>query len=346
MPIIRKSILIIILFSKLCALSQGNERGALILVTDQTVKVNEDQELYYAFNDGDEIVFDLEVVKGKFVREVEILEYPGTIKFSDYKTVKIESKHIKVDRKAIYIFRIKGGGIGERICKLRIYRIPKSPEFADFNSSVEWQTQFDTLYQTKYRKELVKVDTQVVSVIDRVERVHSQTNENGNVSEFLVTLPQNQASELETYQVIAWSYFVGVGNEGHQAFELEKKKYISELGIEVASLFANPLVGIALGTYTAFSNPPEGDNVRFWLAYRLPSSTEVLFHASGNSVIASGRVTGITQGSFNVILQNDNLMNGINVEVKILAIVVSEQYSYQPYQVMQVKQSRFPLIVE
>jgi hypothetical protein len=47
---------------------------------------------------------------------------------------------------------------------------------------------------------------------------------------------------------------------------------------------------------------------------------------SGNSVGASGRVTQYTQGEYTIKLENDNYVEGINVDVKVIAVTVTQKY--------------------
>jgi len=49
---------------------------------------------YYAFAEGDQLVFNFEEVNGKEVRKLGIFEMPCPSKFIDYKTTKIENKAI------------------------------------------------------------------------------------------------------------------------------------------------------------------------------------------------------------------------------------------------------------
>ena len=55
----------------------------------------------------------------------------------------------------------------------------------------------------------------------------------------------------------------------------------------------------------------------------------------GNSVAATGRVTEYTQGGYSLRLENDNLMDGINVDVKVIAIVVNKTYQDENYTVQE-----------
>ena len=71
-----QKIIIIILtihFSQAC-FSQPSS----VLITEQTIKVGKNKEFFYGLSEGDELVFDLKVIKGKNLKEVEIIEYPNS----------------------------------------------------------------------------------------------------------------------------------------------------------------------------------------------------------------------------------------------------------------------------
>lgn len=311
-----------------------------ITVSEQTIKVNGDNEFYFGFSKGDQIIFELEVIKGKNVKEVEILEYPNTSKFFEYKATKISGKKLKVNKTAIYKFRLKGGGIGTKICRAKILRVPASKETVDFNTSVKWKTRKDSTYETRYRKVLTKVDTQAIQVIDRVERVHSTTNlSNSNRSQFNVQLPSNERSQLRTSEIIGWAYWFGVGDEGLAQYEEEKKKYLKEQSASIGAMI-DPIAGLALGAYAMLAKPPTGDNVHYWITTYINEQAYSI--ASGNSVTASGRVTDITQGGFTVTFDNDNTLNGINVSVKITAIKVTKTYKNESYRQLLVTETEYP----
>ncbi len=312
-----------------------------IVVSEQTIKVGNNEEFYFGFAEGDEIVFDLQVVKGRNLKEVEIIEYPSTSKFFEFKTDKISEKRIKVNKDAIYKFRLKGGGLGTKICRAKILRIPGSEESASFDTSVKWKVRYDSTYTTKYEKILVQTDTSIVTVADRVERVHSKTNlDNPNVTQFNVNLPENKRLELETSEVIAWAYWLGVGSEGQEAYEQEKKNFLMKNTSSLSAI--DPVAGLALGVYTILAKPPKGENIQYWFTTYYNGAPSNLTH--GNSVIANGRITKMTQGGFTVTLQNDNIMNGVNVSVKIAAIMINKKYEKRPYQKLTVQEYQYPVL--
>jgi len=61
--------------------------------------ISEEKEFYFGFAEGDQIVLNVEVVKGKSIGEVEVAEYPSFTKFSDYETSGIVDKKIQVSKR-------------------------------------------------------------------------------------------------------------------------------------------------------------------------------------------------------------------------------------------------------
>ena len=94
-----------------------------------------------------------------------------------------------------------------RVCKVKISRIPKSKELSFFNTGVKWVEKLDTTYdiktetvitgyntynKQKSRRVLSSIDTSVVPVVERTERVRSTSSLNGtNVSWINFKLPDN-----------------------------------------------------------------------------------------------------------------------------------------------------------
>jgi hypothetical protein len=97
-------------------------------VAESTLKVGGlgDEVFYYGFAEGDQLIFNFEELKGKELKELEIIELPSSSKFMDYKTKKIQNKIINVNRTGIYKFRFANSAISGRICKFKIQRIPAS----------------------------------------------------------------------------------------------------------------------------------------------------------------------------------------------------------------------------
>jgi len=205
-------------------------------VSELTIKVGgmKTVELYYGFAEGDQIVFNFEEVKGKTMKEIEIIELPSNSKFMDYKSSSISDKKIKVNKKSVYKFVFKNSTMSGRICKVKIQRIPKNKDLISFNTDWEWKTLYDTTYvpytedsivgyDTTYvpytKKELVRIDT-IYDEIQSSENkiwVYSGGNlkacfgKSASCTKQMIPLKYNPNTEV----LLIW---VGVGQETRNAY--------------------------------------------------------------------------------------------------------------------------------
>ena len=154
--------------------------------------ISEEKEFYFGFAEGDQIVLNVEVLKGKSIGEVEIAEYPNFTKFTDYETSGITNKKLPVSKDGIYKFRIKNKGLVGKICKIHIQRIPLNEQTKNFNSEVYWRTLYDTTYYSKNETYLIRRDTSIVNVMDQTAKVHSGGNVNGNKTTLNLTYRQTR----------------------------------------------------------------------------------------------------------------------------------------------------------
>ena len=204
-----------------------------ILVTETTLTIDFDQtkELFFSFAEGDEIVFDFQLVKGKNLKEIEIIELPNNSVFSEFKAQNISSKRITVRNKGLYKFKFRSSSLGRRVCKIKISRIPANDATKKFNTNWKWKTIRDTIYTpytldsiTGYKKinykekikELVKTENVEELVFNKNQRVHSYYNENVSRSYLKVDLPNNTKTDLKEERIIAWAYWIGVGEEAQE----------------------------------------------------------------------------------------------------------------------------------
>jgi hypothetical protein len=323
-------------------------------VTDQTIKIGglKEEELYFGFAAGDKIVFNFNQVDNKELKEIEIVEYPNNSKFSDYKTKQVENKNITVTKQGVYIFRFKNSALVGRICKIKIQRIPASDETKNFNSTVTWETKqettyntytkdvivgYDTAYTQKTKKVLVKTEQKEELIFDKPQRVHSTSNSNGNKTTLFFTLPQNQVTPYKTTKVISWAYWVGVGEEANQAWK-QNSQTISNVAKGAAAYFATPLGALAVGAVTDLMIPKAGEDVYYAIADQTNkdlflSGYQYKIYDQGKGVAGFRKFTdaGLCQGTYYVLLSNDNIMQGIDASVKVIAIVETTTYEDQQY---------------
>lgn len=330
-------------------------------VAELTIKVgaNSTEELHYGFAENDQILFSFEELEGKELKEVEIVEYPSSSKFMDYETKKVSTKTIVVPAKNVYTFRFKNSNLLKgRICKIKIQRVPISEDLQNFNTNVKWVTEqdttwnsytkdvvvgYDTLYLQRTKKVLSIDEKYEEMVFDKNQRVHSISNEYGNKTSVFFTLPQNSGNLYEYRKVVAWAYWVGVGEESNIAWQQNRSSITSAVS-GAASIALTPLGAIAAGAVTNLILPTIGEDVSYGL---VDDVNRDLFYAGaeyrgydfGKGVAGYKRFTdpNLTQGKFHVILTNDNYVQGIDVNIKVSAIIEHKKYVDEPYTDMQVK---------
>lgn len=303
----------------------SNSQTSPIDVAENTFKVGGlgEEVFYYGFAENDQLIFNFEELDGKELKEVEIIEMPGSSRFMDYKTKRTENKIITIYKTGIYKFRFANSALGGRVCKFRIQRIPNSDNTKNFNTTVYWKTVNDTSYTTTQERYLIKADTSVSHVTEEIAKVHSQGNLNGNKTTFNFTLPEN---------TVAWSYYIGVDQAGQEVYE----KATQQLARHAAPMLARipgygPLAALALEGASYLSQLQSGEDIDFYIV----EGDNVTNFLNGQqfSYIKNGKVINDYssmktnfKGNYYVCLYNDNAITGVTVAVKIHAIVVNKQY--------------------
>ena len=290
-------------------------------VADITLKVGglSTEEIYFGFAEGDKIVFSMIEKNGKDLKEVTITEYPNSIKFQDRSTAKIENKIFNVARKGIYKFSFYNSNVSGRVVNLILKRIPSKPETKDFNTNIVFRNVIDTAYIAEDKQFLVSSDTSFVDVLNSNAMVHSTTNSEGPRTVLDFTLPAN---------TFRWAYWIGVGKEGDEAYKQDQNSVINS-GVKFLSTI-NPMAGLLLGALT-LTKSSVGENVEFWFigdnesAINFKAGKQFLQYKKGN-VITDNGVMQPRQGRQYIGLSNDNMLQGISVNVKITAMVVKNKY--------------------
>lgn len=290
-------------------------------VTEQTLKIGGTKEeiMYFGFAEGDKIIFDYAEADGKELKEVEIIEYPATSKFSDYKTAKIENKIINVNKKAVYKFRFYNGALGGRVCKIKIQRIPANEQTKNFNSNVTWITKQDTAWNTYTKDIIVGYDTSYVNeknkvvikdelfreeiVSNSVIPVHSKnynwtiTGENYAKFNKEITsfdLPIEVKEDLKIIENVSWTYGIGVDQE-LQLQAAQKNKNILNAGASISTLLGQPELAIVFKVAGALNSGnssqsayyaifPDYDNAKLF------KNSQQYYIVKENNIISSGSV--------------------------------------------------------
>ena len=332
-----------------------------IHITTETVKLSFDQtkEIYYSFTKGDEIIFDFEMIKGKHLKELEIVSLPNQTLFSEYKVTRLNNKGITIKNKGVYKFRFYNSSLTNRIFKYSIKRVPISPKTKNFNTNWKWKTIRDTTY-TRYqedslvgyipkiikktKKQLVKIDTIFTNLLSKSERVHSETAiGKSQYSLINVYLPKNKyipnaQHPYESIEVIAWSHWLGVGQQAKQDYNAVNDNISEGLNILGVVTGYEALSKLAITGISLFSNTNLGDNVHYKFMTQKNDDTYVFNNGNGTS--DSGRNIELLQGGFTIELYNDNFTKGIDVDIKIIVAQIHKVWKDIPYE-EEIQQPKF-----
>ena len=237
-----------------------------------------------------------------------------------------------------------------RVCKIKIQRLPASEATKEFNTTVNWVIKQDTTwntftkdiiigYDTAYvqttRKELVKIDTLFTPLFDKQLRVHSETAiGKTQYNSVIVELPKNRYlpnvfNAYQTTELISWSYWLGVGQKSQQDYEKANKNLSSGIKLVGALTGYGALASLAATGVSLFTNSTLGDNVQYKFS-GVQNNSEIVIDY-GNVVSASGRNEKVKQGSFSIQLYNDNFKDGIDVNLKMIAMQVSKTWKDIPF---------------
>lgn len=294
-----------------------------ITLVENTMKIEPGKEeiFYFGFDEGDQLVLKFSETGDKELSIIEIIEIPGLVKFMDYKPTSLK-KSIKILKKGIYRFRFSNYQTGARVCKIKISRIPGSKQNQTFNSSVYWKEFNDTTYYD-VEEEHLKIDTTFSTLTDRVAKVHSRTNSGNNKTTFNFSLPDN---------TIAWSYYIGVDQEGQKAYNDALKLFNSNaIPVLLKVPDYGPLAALALGGLSYLSYIQTGEDIDYYLVS--PGNETPFTEGKAFKYIKKGKVVNDfsrmltpTAGNYHFCLENDNAVKSVSVTVKITAVMVSEHW--------------------
>jgi len=340
-------IVLLLLFAGACY-------GQKLTVAEVQLRINpaSAEELYYSFADGDRVLFTVEENNGNTIDEVTVFEYPDTYKYKGHDVKKEKNHEFMMTGKSVYKFRFTNTAKEARVCNVKIQRVPAGKQTENFNTAVKWVTVQDTTWNSYTKDVVVGYDTLSTQkmrrvpyyekryeevVMDKSQRVNSKTTLGETRVAVPFSLPVNYTGKDETKKVIAWAYWVGVGEESNEYWK-ENRKMIVEGVKGIASYFTTPLGGIAAGTLTNLALPVNGEDVEYALVNEANSKLLLQDKAyksfdAGKGVASFKRFIDapLQQGKYYVVLSNDNYVQGIDVSVKVSAIVEHIKYKDEKY---------------
>lgn len=195
----------------------------------------------------------------------------------------------------------------------------------------------DTVYKVVTKKELVSTTKKEEVLLEKRQVVHSQTNANGNKSWVTFKLPVNKISELKTEKVVSWAYWVGVSEESNQTWQ-KNVQLMQRTVTDIASAVYTPLGGYAAGMLTTLLIPQTQENIKYVLLADV-ANLNLLMGDQPYKYLDNGygpggfmrQLNNNLQGDYYIALVNDNVMMGLDVDVKVSAIIETNIYENKTY---------------
>ena len=126
------------------------------------------REYYYRFAPGDTIVLNAWVIKGNDISSVEVQPYGGSAFLNFVRMPYILNKTFVSDTGGIYVIRFSNTStFKSKIYRFTIHRIPSISDYTFFNTSVFWDTIYDTTYKWVRESTLVKYNLEPERILFR-----------------------------------------------------------------------------------------------------------------------------------------------------------------------------------
>ena len=174
-------------------------------------------------------------------------------------------------------------------------------------------------------------------LFEKSQKVHSYYNDNVSRTYLRVDLPLLENSLLKEEKLVAWSYWLGADQEAQEAYKKNLETVANSLSEVVNIYYQTPLAGVAVGAITELIIPQTGEDVEYYFindfqnVQQFLNRQEFYLFDKGKGRAAYGRNDRLKQGTFYIGLSNDNLTQGIEVDVKILAVKESKIYENETY---------------
>ncbi|MFP5436822.1 MAG: hypothetical protein ACLGH8_03495 [Bacteroidia bacterium] len=317
---------------------------------------NKSEELMYGFAAGDRVILTMKA-NGASLGEVSVLQYPEVLKYKG-QNIDEEKREFTVTAKGVYVFRFNNTARGKRSLAITLQRVPKDGTTKNFNTGVKWASVpdttwtvvgrdivkgYDSLRVQKTRKVVASEQKYEEIVIDKSQRVNAKTSFSDTRTFVDFDLPVNMVTKEESKKVVAWAYWVGVGEESNEFWKQNRKMIVGAVQ-GATTYFTTPLGGIAAGALTNLMMPVNGEDVEYGLTNAQGKNLFIQQKPyqpfdNGKGVAAYKRFTDakMQQGKFYVVMANDNLVQPIDVNVKVSAIIEHIKYKDERYTDYEVK---------
>lgn len=237
----------------------------IVAETNFKLPILGEEFFYFGFAEGDKLLFSFEEENGKDIKEIEIVEWPGTSRYKEFKTGNIQNKTLTVPRTGIYQFRFANNMMLQKTCRLKIQRIASSAATQNFNSTVYWRTVYDTIYRTLQQHTAAEGYKAVSVVLPTTYYLEPNTAEGKQLVSLPIKLPDFTSE---------WYYVFAVANDKAKAEALKSSLQLAEtLRKRIAETGGNNFSADSLPVPTGSSN---------CRVYLLDQSNQEMFESRAN----------------------------------------------------------------
>lgn len=301
------------------------------LAQPQSINPLDKALLFYGFQQGDEVVINVEPTQSNQPFNLEVREYgSSSAVYSARNQKKLRNVRIPAPRKIAYQFILTSANGTAIPAQLTIKRIPASSEAKYFNPNITWKPQHDTTWTTVTEKIAVKGELAPVTLIDKTFKVASKANLNPSRVAIPFKLPAN---------TVHWVYWVGVGQE-----PVEQLRNITSMATKGAAALAStvsPVAAFGLGLIPSLPQVSSSGSIDYYFMNKASADKFVAdadsdwkhyAFAQGTGVVADYKLVQLSEtpktpeGNLYAVFRNSNSVTGLDITLKVIAFEQEKKY--------------------
>jgi hypothetical protein len=266
--------------------------------------LNNDEDNYFALDEGDELKIQSSVLNKKGSANISIIEYDNGMEiYKKSSFTVIQNETVRIPKRSIYKIVLNTDALFGKDARLIVERVPSKNSKPDFKTTVHYV-----------------LDTIATEVLNTTNRVYSTSNvDHSNKTSIRINLPATT-----TY----WAYWIGVGQESKD----KMKGFISTLSNVGEILGANPLFlfGMKLIPSLPMLNTTSTINYKFMDAINAQLFQNNMNYSYytfkyGNNISTDYSLVNQVTKDLTLSLWNENTMTGQDVEVRVMAFSVKKR---------------------
>jgi hypothetical protein len=302
-------------------------------VADQTFAVSGTHEFAYALAEGDQLTLNIQLIAGRRLKAVEVVEWPSNLLFRAYELDTTLTKTLPIPHTGVYVVRVSEQGLSKKICRFTLHRTPASAATARIDTRVGWDLNLISEWQVLRRPVAVGKRTDVVSLGGQVTVPGAKMGLRVPRTAYQFTLPPN---------TVQWAFRIGVAQSVADARRADADKFNALVRQGATKIMAyqpeTALAAFALGMAVDLTTSTAGEDVEYALLDG-PNCQKYLSGADqydaylwqgGISVDVQRRYAPLV-GTYSLGFKNNNWVDDINVSVDIDAVTETPLFEEEIY---------------